>query len=223
MFFRQSGAECGAHALCAVTQAAGFTRDELQAIAARLDMEERQIGADAASLGRNANAQGNYNIQVLAEALMRRGIALTQCNAHVPLAEALSSRNEILVHRNNHWLAWRRSAGCWHCLDSQAKRPVPMTDWELVAHAGGQMRGHSYFVLDEWVDGSRLLVDEDFSTVGSDDDIGQSVGNEDGSAEEAGAGTEEEFDHIHSDCVSAWMLASRPSSRGQAPCPIRSA
>ena len=118
-----------------------------------MDAEERALTGGTAPTpleGGNADHNGNYNVQVLSEALQRRGWALQRLGSRHSLVDALEHRQAILLHRpgyegSGHWFTWYKFAGIWHTMDSLRKRPVPLSQCELDRHAAGLMHRHSYF------------------------------------------------------------------------------
>ena len=115
-------------------QEPAFTLAELQRIAARLDAEERSITSGIGLSTANADTTGNFNGQVLAEALQRRGLALIRCGHKRPLINEILRTSSILVHRRGHWLSFVRQGSVWYDLDSQRRGPVPISEYDMIKH-----------------------------------------------------------------------------------------
>ena len=98
-----------------MAQSTDFTVREMQAIATRLDEEERALGLEERG---NANIWGDYNIQVLEEAVGRRDHKLVRCGPTLSIADAINNGEPILVNHHSHWRALRREQGQWWDLDS---------------------------------------------------------------------------------------------------------
>jgi len=117
-----------------------FAEQELQAIASRLNMEEAALlgpGQQFSQEDINAVDTGNYNVQVLMEALHRRGMTLERCTTPEAITRAFAHDSALLLHARNHWLAYRRYSGAWHDLNSVLKRPARVADGTIKKHIAG--------------------------------------------------------------------------------------
>jgi len=130
---KQLASLCGAHALNNLLQGPHFGAGDLAELAHRLDDDERALLSrtglqDARRVESNRVDQltGDFNIEVLSEALKAHGFELVSAD-HAAVAERVltSAQDEdaFLLHVRAHWFALRKVGGMWWNVDSRLERP----------------------------------------------------------------------------------------------------
>lgn len=75
---------------------------------------------------------GDYSIQVLTEALRRKGNYQVTSTTSSELAKAdLTKENGFICHSSNHWFTLRRVFGVWFDLNSLAKEPYSISEFRV--------------------------------------------------------------------------------------------
>jgi len=147
---RQDSLLCGQHALNNLIQQENFFHAGMLAdIAQQLDSEEHIfMGGGSVDYNRasgNVDAQGNFSIQVITNALTNIGIDLTVWN--IRRAETDPSLEiGFIVNRNAHWFAIRKINGNWWDLNSAKDKPELISAFYLGAFLS-QLASDGYSVF----------------------------------------------------------------------------
>lgn len=124
---------CGQHALNNLIQQQDFfNAGDLADIAHQLDSEEqRYMEGNLSGPSGNVDAQGNFSIQVITNALHNIGIDLTVWK----MAQSGEPSLEVgfIVNRDHHWFSIRRINGKWWDLNSSRDAPHLISDFYLSA------------------------------------------------------------------------------------------
>ena len=143
---RQQSALCGQHCLNNLLQGPYFTEIDLAEIAQALDQKELALmmegGVDAetrkfmAQGSQNVADDGNFSIQVLAEAL-RNSHNLTLEDTRRPENRAVITKphweNGFILNRSSHWYTVRKINGTWWQINSVKQLPEQLTESHLSA------------------------------------------------------------------------------------------
>lgn len=143
---QQDSLLCGQHALNNLIQQENFFHPgQLAEIAHQLDAEERQfLGISGPS--NNVDAQGNFSIQVITNALTNIGIDLSVWNMKRNDKDP-SQEIGFIVNRDSHWFAIRRINNHWWNLNSSQDKPEHIGDFYLGAFLSQlSSDGYSVFV-----------------------------------------------------------------------------
>jgi len=156
---------CGVHCLNTLLQANAFNEVDLAQIAHELDRREREVMAEGgitsedylkfvAADSQNVSDEGNFSIQVLAEALKMYSVTPKpwrngQSEPHLQSA--------FICNLREHWFTIRRLGGQWYNLNSLASTPEKITDFYLSAYLG-QLSTEKYTIF--VVEGRLPLSDE---------------------------------------------------------------
>jgi ataxin-3 len=139
---------CGQHALNNLIQQQNFfDPGQLAEIAHQLDAQERDfMGGNLNEPSGNVDAQGNFSIQVITNALSNVGIDLTVWNMRRLEAEP-SLEVGFIVNRDAHWFSVRKINGKWWDLNSAKETPEPISEFYLGAFLSQlSSDGYSVFV-----------------------------------------------------------------------------
>ncbi|KAL1503064.1 hypothetical protein AB1Y20_011130 [Prymnesium parvum] len=152
---KQLSSLCGVHALNNLLQGPVFGAGDLADIALELDRQEAALLSEAPSPGAGSHRvdprTGDFSIEVLAEALARRGVRLVNAD-HAEVAEVAAFSPEqaegFLCHIKSHWLSLRSMAGLWWNLDSRLPCPRLIPHEKLpVLLANLRASGHTVHVV----------------------------------------------------------------------------
>lgn len=150
---------CGLHCLNSLLQYPKFNAVSLAEIAQNLDEMERKLYEEDTEsqnilkpIG-NVDDDGNYNIQVLSEALktIDTEIApLKQSECEKLLTESMDSVDAFIFNSSSHWFAIRKICGIWFNLNSTNSFPGPqiISDFYLSAFIKGtEELGYTNFLV----------------------------------------------------------------------------
>lgn len=140
---------CGQHALNNLIQQQNFFHPgQLAEIAHQLDAHERHVmGGSLAGPSGNVDAQGNFSIQVITNALSNIGIDLTVWN--MIKADNIDPSLEMgfIVNRDAHWFSIRKINNKWWDLNSAKELPEYISEFYLGAFLTQLINdGYSVFV-----------------------------------------------------------------------------
>lgn len=149
---RQRALLCGQHALNNLAQSNVFSAGELSGIAHELDDLEIKVWAQNSEGGvnskdfqqrlsegsSNVDAQGNFSIEVLKEALRRQyGLTLPHLSAQDLLSgRDITDMQGFLCHKSDHWFAIRLVGGRFWNLNSMLEIPVVVSHFQLATEMG---------------------------------------------------------------------------------------
>ena len=141
---KQESALCGQHCLNNLLQGPYFNAGALADIAHELDRKEQALmmsegmTADAIAFMReasgNVDAQGNFSIQVLSEALKRSfGLELSDVRHEEvrPLMREPAKAEGFVINRHAHWLCLRKLDGQWWRINSTEEAPERIADHHI--------------------------------------------------------------------------------------------
>ena len=140
---------CGLHCLNSLLQAPYFDIIQLSEIALELDKQESLLLNT--NTHENVDLDGNYNIQVLTQALKQYDILLTQIHKEKlnHILETHPNVEAFIFNSSTHWFSIRRIEGIWYDLNSTNKIPVIVSDFLLGAFIHGTMEvGYSNFLVE---------------------------------------------------------------------------
>lgn len=139
---------CGQHALNNLIQQQNFfDPGQLAEIAHQLDAQERQFsGGSLSGPSGNVDAQGNFSIQVITNALTNIGIDLTVWNMKNADKDP-SLEMGFIVNRDAHWFSIRKINNKWWDLNSAKETPEYVSAFYLGAFLTQLLNdGYSVFV-----------------------------------------------------------------------------
>mmetsp|Transcript_24721 Transcript_24721/g.41802 ORF Transcript_24721/g.41802 Transcript_24721/m.41802 type:complete len:269 (+) Transcript_24721:94-900(+) len=131
---QQDSLLCGQHALNNLIQQQNFfDAGQLAEIAHQLDAQEQIfMGGNLSGPSGNVDAQGNFSIQVITNALANFGIDLTVWS--MKFAESDPSLEEgFIVNRDAHWFSIRKINNKWWDLNSAKETPEYISEFYLGA------------------------------------------------------------------------------------------
>lgn len=131
---QQDSLLCGQHALNNLIQQQNFfDAGQLAEIAHQLDAQEQIfMGGKLTEPSGNVDAQGNFSIQVIMNALSNFGIDLTVWS--MKFAESDPSLEEgFIVNRDAHWFSIRKINNKWWDLNSAKETPEYISEFYLGA------------------------------------------------------------------------------------------
>jgi ataxin-3 len=152
---------CGVHCLNSLLQAPFFDPFLLAEIANRLDQMEMELYKEdsdpntiAKGIG-NVDDDGNYNVQVLSEALKTYGAEITsvkqtECDNLLSNPESFSKIEAFIFNSSTHWFAIRKIDDIWFNLNSTNPGPGPqiISDFYLSAFIKGtEELGYTNFLV----------------------------------------------------------------------------
>jgi Ataxin-3 len=125
---------CGQHALNNLIQQQNFFHPgQLADIAHQLDAQERQfMGGSLSEPSGNVDAQGNFSIQVITNALSNIGIELSVWNMKKADVDP-SLEVGFVVNRDAHWFSIRKINNKWWDLNSAKETPEYISEFYLGA------------------------------------------------------------------------------------------
>ena len=144
---------CGVHCLNALLQGPYFDPIMLSEIGLRLDEMENNLYGGNFSQHENVDDDGNYNLQVLTEALKLYGAelqALKSSDAIRMLEKNMDSMEAFVFNSSTHWFAIRKIEGIWLNLNSTNSFPGPeiISDFYLSAFIKGTEEiGYTNFLV----------------------------------------------------------------------------
>jgi ataxin-3 len=123
---------CGLHALNAIIQGPSFNESNLYAIAEELNKKENDLldnkGQTDADGTNNVADDGNYNVQVLTEALQNFGEYQLEIFIKpnvISETQSFSEEQGYLCNSADHWFTIRKVHGTWFNLNSTNMDPGP--------------------------------------------------------------------------------------------------
>jgi len=133
---------CGVHCLNALVQGPYFDPVLLSEIGLKLDEMENSLYGGNFSQHENVDDDGNYNVQVLSEALKIYGAeiqALKSSEAIKMVEKNMSNINAFIFNSSTHWFAIRKIDNIWFNLNSTNSYPGPeiISDFYLSAFLQG--------------------------------------------------------------------------------------
>ena len=147
---------CGVHCLNSLVQSPLFDPFQLSDIAINLDMLEKNLfdpKIEHKASSTNVDDDGNYNIQVLSEALKKHGteiVPLKNSEAVLLLEKNMDSIEALIFNSSTHWYAIRRIDKIWFNLNSTNALPGPeiISDFYLSAYIkGSEQIGYTNFLV----------------------------------------------------------------------------
>ena len=142
---------CGVHCLNSLLQAPYFDPVTLSEIGLRLDeMEQKLLGSNAEHS--NVDDDGNYNIQVLTEALKVYGCEVRPLKPReaISLLEKNEKVEGFIFNSSTHWYSIRKIDNIWFNLNSTNTYPGPeiISDFYLSAFIqGAEDIGYTNFLV----------------------------------------------------------------------------
>ena len=142
---------CGVHCLNALLQAPFFDPVMLSEIGLKLDEMERELLGSSIS-NTNVDDDGNYNIQVLTNALNLYGCEVRALKPReaISLLEKYEKVEALIFNSGTHWYAIRKIDNVWFNLNSTNSYPGPeiISDFYLSAFIqGAEDIGYSNFLV----------------------------------------------------------------------------
>ena len=142
---------CGVHCLNSLLQAPYFDPVTLSEIGLRLDEMERKLLGDNAEHA-NVDDDGNYNIQVLTEALKVYGCEVRPLKPReaISLLEKNEKVEGLIFNSSTHWYSIRKIDNIWFNLNSTNSYPGPeiISDFYLSAFIqGAEDIGYTNFLV----------------------------------------------------------------------------
>lgn len=142
---------CGVHCLNALLQAPYFDPIMLSEIGLKLDEMEREILSSSES-NANVDDDGNYNIQVLTNALNLYGCEVRPLKPReaISLLEKYEKVEALIFNSSTHWYAIRKIDNIWFNLNSTNSYPGPeiISDFYLSAFIqGAEDIGYTNFLV----------------------------------------------------------------------------
>jgi len=144
---------CGVHCLNVLVQAPLFDPFQLSEIALRLDTEEKKLYDNnfVHKDSSNVDDDGNYNIQVLSEALKKHGteiVPLKNSEAVKLLEKDMDNLEAFIFNSSTHWYTIRRIDKIWFNLNSTNSLPEIISDFYLSAYIkGSEQIGYTNFLV----------------------------------------------------------------------------
>lgn len=137
-FEKQSGRFCGLHCINSLLQGPFFDAISLSQIGMKLnDMELKLLDSTSKLYHKNANVDddGNFNIQVLSEALKIHGCEIRHLKHNEILSIAQSNNYEhidaFIFNSSTHWFTVRKIDGIWFNLNSTNHGPEIINDFQI--------------------------------------------------------------------------------------------
>jgi ataxin-3 len=123
---------CGLHCINSLLQGPYHEKDSLDMISSNLnELERKLLGEEIPKDYSNHAYDGNYNIQVISEALKIFGVELKQLKKTELMSLISSSNSEndctsaIIFNSSTHWFCIRKINGIWFNLNSANPLPGP--------------------------------------------------------------------------------------------------
>lgn len=151
---------CGLHCLNSLLQGPFFDVVQLSDIALELDKKESLLLNKQQH--ENVDVDGNYNVQVLTEALLNHGTtikSISQNQVNSLLTNKMDTIQAFIFNSSTHWFCIRRINNIWYDLNSTNKTPKKISDFFLSAFVLGTMDiGYTNFLVENLPE----LPDEDY-------------------------------------------------------------
>lgn len=125
---------CGLHCINSLLQGPYFDRTSLQDIALTLDSQEKQLLNDGGVIfdeqynSSNHDVDGNYNIQVISEALKIFNVEINlqkRQNMEENLNKNINNIHAFIFNSSTHWFCLRKINNIWFNLNSTNPEPGP--------------------------------------------------------------------------------------------------
>lgn len=141
---------CGLHCLNSLLQGPFFDVSQLSDIALELDKKESLLLNKQTHS--NVDVDGNYNVQVLTEALKLHGVTIKTIRKDkldVLITTNYDKIEAFIFNSSTHWFAIRRIQNVWYDLNSTNKAPLIISDFFLSAFIlGTQDIGYTNFLVE---------------------------------------------------------------------------
>eukprot|EP01102_Stenamoeba_stenopodia_P001865 TRINITY_DN11689_c0_g1_i1.p1 TRINITY_DN11689_c0_g1~~TRINITY_DN11689_c0_g1_i1.p1 ORF type:complete len:267 (-),score=47.34 TRINITY_DN11689_c0_g1_i1:260-1060(-) len=158
---KQVAGLCGVHCLNTLLQGSYFTEIDLMTIAQEFDKKEREVMGEygtetneflkyMAEDSGNVADDGNYSVQVLAEALKVWNLmCIPLTNPEVKDAKATPTKEKAFIcHLRDHWFTIRKVEDSWFNFDSLLKTPSFLGDFYLSLFLDTlTLQGYTIFVV----------------------------------------------------------------------------
>ncbi|CAD8078020.1 unnamed protein product [Paramecium sonneborni] len=143
---------CGVHCINSLLQGPYFNEVELATIAQELDRQEIELLGQTGHRYKSQNVaeDGNFSIQVLAEALKKLGdIFIESVDSKINQNQDLSQETGFICNSSAHWFSIRKIENVWYNLNSTNKRgPEIISDFYLSAFLlSVKENGYQIFVV----------------------------------------------------------------------------
>jgi ataxin-3 len=143
---------CGMHCINSLLQGPFFDLVSLSEIGQYLDREEQLLLGNQNPNYNNVDLSGNYNIQVLTQALNNFGCEVIglKTNEAISLLEKNTNFEALIFNSSNHWFSIRKIDGIWFNLNSTNSLPGPeiISDFYLEAFIkGAEDIGYTNFLV----------------------------------------------------------------------------
>jgi ataxin-3 len=148
---------CGLHCINSLIQGPLFDAFGLGEIAQKLDEEEKKLYGEDPELSSkpsgNVDLDGNFNIQVLSEALRMYEVELIPLKKHEVeklLVEKYDTLDAFIFNSSTHWFSIRKIDNIWFNLNSTNSLPGPqiISDFYLSAFIKGtEELGYTNFLV----------------------------------------------------------------------------
>ncbi len=143
---------CGMHCINSLLQGPYFDIVSLSEIGIELDKREQSLLGRQNSNHNNVDLSGNYNIQVLTQALNSLGCEVISLKTHeaISLLEKNQNFEALIFNSSTHWFSIRKIDGIWFNLNSTNQYPGPeiISDFYLGAFIqGAEDIGYTNFLV----------------------------------------------------------------------------
>ena len=143
---------CGMHCINSLLQGPFFDIISLSEIGIELDKKEQSLLGIQNSNNNNVDLSGNYNIQVLTQALNGLGCEVVGLKTHeaISLLELNQNFEALIFNSSTHWFSIRKINGIWFNLNSTNEYPGPeiISDFYLGAFIqGAEDIGYTNFLV----------------------------------------------------------------------------
>ncbi|CAD8073463.1 unnamed protein product [Paramecium primaurelia] len=143
---------CGVHCINSLLQGPYFNEIDLATIAQELDRQEIELLGKTGHRYKSQNVaeDGNFSIQVLAEALKKLGdLQIESVDSKINQNQDLSQESGFICNSQAHWFSIRKIENIWYNLNSTNKRgPEIISDFYLSAFLQSvKENGYSIFVV----------------------------------------------------------------------------
>ena len=132
---------CGMHCINSLLQGPYFDIISLSEIGIELDKKEQSLLGRQNSNHNNVDLSGNYNIQVLTQALNSLGCDVIGLKTHEAISLLDNNQNfeALIFNSSSHWFSIRKINGIWFNLNSTNNYPGPeiISDFYLGAFIQG--------------------------------------------------------------------------------------
>lgn len=155
IYYEKQGSDrlCGVHCLNALLQGPFYDAVSLSEIGLELDRRENLIFKSKNSFG-NVSEDGNFNVQVIEEALKQKGcgMKLLKKREYLTILEHNANCIEAFIFNSaSHWYSVRKIEGIWFNLNSLSRTkigPEIISEFYLSAFLeGAEEIGYSIFLI----------------------------------------------------------------------------